>query len=391
MRIFTFTPFDFDLLLFSRDTGLVTRGLQAIGIESKVVLLGKSRPGEHADIMRITWGQACDPVWWRQWGLNGVVSYSWAQPKYAPCLQAIHAAGIRIFLKLDCGEAGLTPRLETRAYVRRAYRGYRDSGRSAPFAMLGALAKTSVHFFPSYYLHPLMAYLSIADAIGVESPLGAACLTQAIKLTASVHLAERIHIVGHPIADIMRFAGECKRKQIIAVGRWESYVKNAPLLMSALDILLRSHPEYVVVICGTGEQLLRGIIQRLIPSVSARIRILGSVPNDQLPAYYNTSQIMLVTSRWESFNIAAAEALCCGCSIVGPGHIGSMRWFVSADSGTTADDYNAAGLACALEQECRAWETGGRDPARISELWREQLAAPKVARQIVRALRLDAG
>jgi len=388
MRIFTFTPADFHPFPYSRDSGLTARGLQALGVESKVVLFGARRSDDDPDTIRITWDQACSADWWRQWQLDAVVSYSWAQPRHAPLLRAMRAADLRIFLRLDCGEALLTPRIEPGAYLRRTFNGYRDLGHTALVAALAALAKTAVNLSPSYYLKPLMDYFALADALGVESPLGAERLVQAIGIAGRRELIERVHTIGHPVADYMRYAGEPKAKQIIAVGRWESFVKNAPLLLASLGQVLTQRPDYTAVICGSGAERLHLLARRLAPEVQGRIQILGPVANEALPAHHGRSQLMVVSSRWESFNIAAAEALCCGCSIVGPHRIGSMRWFAADDCGTTAATYDLPGLTAALLREIKAWEEGRRKPERISALWRERVAAPSVARQIVQVLQL---
>jgi len=103
---------------------------------------------------------------------------------------------------------------------------------------------------------------------------------------------------------------------------------------------------------------------------------------------YGRSQIILITSLWESFNIAAAEALCCGCSLVGPHRDCIMRWFAAENCGTTAERYDRQGMVDALLTEIRAWEEGGAIRRESARFWLDRVAATSVARQIVRALRL---
>ena len=98
------------------------------------------------------------------------------------------------------------------------------------------------------------------------------------------------------------------------------------------------------------------------------------------------SKIFLMSSRHESFGIAAAEALCAGCSVVGPPHIPSVPWFCGSDSGTVATTYSKTGLGDALEAEASAWETGMRDPLKISANWHSRVGAEAVARQLVSLL-----
>ena len=90
-------------------------------------------------------------------------------------------------------------------------------------------------------------------------------------------------------------------------------------------------------------------------------------------------------SAYESFGIAAAEALCAGCSVVAGRSVSmpSFEWFVSEKSGTLAERDNAAGHSEALRAELDAWNGGRRDAQKISDAWCERLHADKVARQVL--------
>jgi len=61
----------------------------------------------------------------------------------------------------------------------------------------------------------------------------------------------------------------------------------------------------------------------------------------------------------------------------------SLRWFVSAESGSLAARLDGESLATAVEKEMEAWESGARDPLAISEIWRSRLHAPEVARGLL--------
>jgi len=57
MRIFTFTPVTFGggPDFFARDSGLLCRGLQAIGIESQAVMPDGSQACNESDLIRTTY------------------------------------------------------------------------------------------------------------------------------------------------------------------------------------------------------------------------------------------------------------------------------------------------------------------------------------------------
>ena len=85
-----------------------------------------------------------------------------------------------------------------------------------------------------------------------------------------------------------------------------------------------------------------------------------------------------------SFGIAAAEALCCGCSVVAGESVSmaSFAWFVSENSGRLSATDDVQGHARALRDELHEWDRGGRDPAAISAIWARRLHTEKVAEKV---------
>lgn len=47
-----------------------------------------------------------------------------------------------------------------------------------------------------------------------------------------------------------------------------------------------------------------------------RVHFRGVCPRDKMPLYYSAADVCLITSRYESFSLAAAEALACGTPVV---------------------------------------------------------------------------
>jgi glycosyltransferase involved in cell wall biosynthesis len=115
-----------------------------------------------------------------------------------------------------------------------------------------------------------------------------------------------------------------------------------------------------------------------------RIHLCGAMERSELAALLNRSQIFYSPSAYESFGIAAAEALCCGCSVVGTQSLAmpAFEWFVSENSGTLGED-NVTSHVSALLIELKAWDESKRQPEQISSTWRERLHAPRLAQSIV--------
>src|SRR5688572_23883490 len=108
MKVATCTPVDFeaDEHFFGRDSGLMCRGFQEIGIECVSVMPGDPRAEDPADLVRADLDELSDPAWWCSQGVELVLLYAWGDPRFVNVAAAIRSAGIRLVQSLDT--AGLT-------------------------------------------------------------------------------------------------------------------------------------------------------------------------------------------------------------------------------------------------------------------------------------------
>ena len=109
--------------------------------------------------------------------------------------------------------------------------------------------------------------------------------------------------------------------------------------------------------------------------------MLGRLDHQELNSYLRASKVYLLTSHSETFNIAGAEALCCGCSVVGPAQIPSSAYFAGKESGSISYIRNATHMSDALMAEVDEWNNQRRDPERISAQWVAELGAEAVAKR----------
>ncbi|MBR5774692.1 MAG: hypothetical protein IKY42_00320, partial [Bacteroidaceae bacterium] len=87
---------------FIRDTGLISRTLQSMGIESKCIMpLPYHDSDQREGIIRTEYKNLKSVSWWKSLGIDAVVLYSWGAPKYTLIARAIHKAGIKLVLHLD--------------------------------------------------------------------------------------------------------------------------------------------------------------------------------------------------------------------------------------------------------------------------------------------------
>ena len=368
-------------IIWSRDGGLVCLGFRSQGVDSKFVSLGEPKVCENAPWIHATDAQMRDPAWWRQWQLRGVVL--WGSHLDDLISQAIKAAGLKLVVHLDT-DGLCSPRVAFWQYLARSYALFRDQGRW-PAAGLALLKTILFRLCPQTNDTKMVRYAERADLITINTPLAQQRFQRLLRIFGKPEVAERVQVVSSPLAlDAVYDAGVPKRKQIVAAGRWEAYQKDAPRVLEVMARVLALHPEFSAVLIGPGANHLERLWSRLPEAVRPRVRIAGQVDRATLIRNYQESSIMLIGSRYESLHLATVEALACGCSLAGPAAIVSINYLSSANSGTLAPTRGAADLADAVGAEIEAWKNGERNPARISQHWRERFEAPNYARKVLR-------
>jgi glycosyltransferase involved in cell wall biosynthesis len=120
-----------------------------------------------------------------------------------------------------------------------------------------------------------------------------------------------------------------------------------------------------------------------------RVKIRGRLGRNELAELYLQARILYSSSAFESFGIAAAEALCSGCTVVAARLVsmGSFDWFTRGGGGTLAEVDSLSGHVEALRQELAKWRCGERDPVAISGLWGPLLHERAVADRVVTLIR----
>jgi glycosyltransferase involved in cell wall biosynthesis len=387
IRWYTCTPVAFGGAadFFARDSGLLCRGFQALGLESRAVMPGARQPDDVADLMRTDFANLESAEWWRSHGLDGVVLYAWGRPKFRKVAAAIHQAGIFLVLNQDNG--GLVSPLAGFSKWLREQWILAGQGRSVSawlhFYQL-ALRGMSIGLCLTDPLRA--AHLKQGDVLACVSPQAAEHYRKMCRFYGGADLANRVALVPHPVQALFGFSSGSKRRQVACVARWQDVVQKRPwLLMEVVGLLVAADFGVSVVIAGQATPALEAWHRALPASQRQRVQIRGRVERDELAGILRDSQVFFSPSAYESFGIAAAEALCSGCSVVA-GHsdsLASFAWFVGEDSGTLAAVDDAAGHLLALQNELAAWQRGQRNAQRISQVWCERLHADRVAATVL--------
>jgi glycosyltransferase involved in cell wall biosynthesis len=388
MKVATCTPVDFEASprFFSRDTGLLCRGFQAAGVDCLVVMLGARTASDDPDLVRGSSAELESPHWWRSQRLDLVVLYAWGHPKFLAVARAIRAAGIRLIQSMDT--AGLpSPFADFSIWMQTTWA---EVTMPQPLRdRLKRIARGGRDFIPSLFERSRLDMMNECDVLAAISP--AACISINAYATAlgRADVAAKLTVVPHPVSPAMKEEGEPRENRLLVVGRWgkaDAAQKDPRLTLRLAHDFLRNHPSWRAEIIGPNVGLLAPPSSAWQPAVRERLKLTEFIHHEELRERYATSRILLCSSRFESFHIASAEAVCCGCSVVVADHplLASTAWFTTSSSGTLSHTRRPRDFSNALAAEVGAWARGDRSDASRAEGWRRQVHANRIARMLLR-------
>ncbi len=388
-RWFTCTPIAFSggPDFFTRDSGLLSRGFQALGIESRVVMPGEAQAQDAPDVLRTDYANLESAKWWRSNHLDGVVLYAWASPRFRKVAAAIQQAGIFLVLNQDNGGL-ISPLAGFKGWLEEQWiltgRGMVSGSRISFLTRL--LRSLTVGLFVTDPLRA--AHLKAGNVIACVSPAAAVHYRKLCRVYGGEALAKRVEVIPHPVESSFYFdeLSKSKFRQVVCVGRWEDGLqKRATLMLAVIQEIVTRDPLLLVEVIGSMTPELMAWHVCLSAEQQARVSLRGRLERGQLVEAFRKSCIFYSPSAYESFGIAAGEALCCGCSVVAgkSPSMTSFEWFVSKDSGLLASADNGEGHLLALKKELDCWDQGGRNPLMIAKTWGHLLHANQVAAQVI--------
>ena len=383
-RWFTAIPhiYQGDLAVWNRLEGDLCLTFRKLGMDSRLVMFGDLREHEHLPLITCAPAQMQDPAWWKQWRLDGVILISWGSPRYEPIARAIKESGCKLVVRLDT-DGMKSPRIHFGRYLKGSY--YHSRQERKAFHALYAIFKTLLfRFVPAAFDHGTCAHLNHADIILVETPLGNQWLRRYFFELDRQDLASKLRVLPHQAkAEIVYDPDIPKLPQVMAVGRWDAFQKDGAKLIKVLGMVLPHYPRYSVVVAGSGAERMEKLRSSLPSYLHSRIVITGLLDHVGLHRHYQVAQVLLFTSRYEGFPVAAAEALCCGCTVVGAATLSSMNYISSLGGGTVALTRSSRDYADALAAELDAWAACERAPGLISRDWQKRVSSTAVATAIL--------
>ncbi len=318
-----------------------------------------SHPSPSTGHEPVIWASPSDvrkPSWWQSHNPDFVILGLWTRHKYDPIRLASLSATPRVIERAD-SDGMRTASCGLRTYARRRYDYFRDHTLSwpQPVSVLCSYLYSAISILACPWMERRIAKtLRLIPDLAVETP-GAAESWRSLVLR--LQATTRIHHIPHPVqTELFRYPGSgLKQKRVISVGRWHTYQKSLPLLLSVLRTFLERHPDWSGMVVGSGLKQ---------PSPHPRIAFTQSLTPADLAEWMRTSRIFLFSSRYESFLLAGAEALVAGCSVVGPETLVATQQLVEIQGCAPTTSRN---LLEGLEAEHQAWEEGRRDSSQISK------------------------
>lgn len=141
---------------------------------------------------------------------------------------------------------------------------------------------------------------------------------------------------------------------ILTVARLD-YHKGIDTVIRALPAIRAAFPAARYAVAGVG--IRRDYLERLIGELGLgdAVRLLGFVPDEDLPALYNAADLFVLASRRfdllvEGFGIAVVEASACGLPVIGGRSGGIPEAVREGETGLLVDPEDPAALAGAIGQ-----------------------------------------
>jgi len=354
-----------------KDPGVIADYLASFG-HSVTVYCYATDSAKSDSVKKISKQQSNSADFWKRENVDYIIIYSWLSLRFSQMIESLKQTQKKIILKLDSDGRLLYPFKPT--YLR-------TLGRD------NSLKQLAIHIVRLVQWHILfknislrkLKQLELADAYIIESPRALDNLRKSLNRLNRSALIPRSHFIANPI-NIQPSKGLLKEREnkIICVGRWNDKQKNAAGLRRVLKTI--NFNDWTVEIIGEGAKEIKEYLSAY--QEADKIIAVPAVEHQLISKHYETAKIFFCPSYFESFNLAAAEALACGCSLAGS-PLESFHYFCDDDRfGTLSDNFKAESLKKALQTELIRWNEGRYRPEEIADYWRNKLSPETTTREI---------
>jgi 1,2-diacylglycerol 3-alpha-glucosyltransferase len=129
-----------------------------------------------------------------------------------------------------------------------------------------------------------------------------------------------------------KYLGDAFERLLLLVARLAPQ-KDIPMLLRAFALLRREHPEVLLLLVGSGplEGSLRTQVEEM--GLQGQVTFAGTVPYEQLPAYYAASDVLVLSSAYEGNARVLAEAAASARPVVSTAVSGAADTIVEGETG----------------------------------------------------------
>jgi len=368
-----------------KDPGQIPLGLIDIGINSGVITTAKKELENYnpkLPLVKRTLEEFYDEDFWLRNDSDVIIAYPLQGAYYSPLIEKMKAGGKKVLLKFD-SDGRIAYPLQRHSF--RVPLNERLTARNLVSDIWWHLASTSLkRSRHAKVAAEIIKQIELSEGAMIESPDALSNLNYFLAAWGRSDLTKKTYFIPNPVTPEF-VEGEIGKKENIAIsyGRWDDYrQKNTMVLVETVVEFLKGRRDFRFIIFGNGTELVKKLLEAAPENVRDRIEILGFVEREKIKEFLSGAKIFFVPSRWESFSIASAEALCTGCSVAGTPleslHFLSMQGF----SGTTASSFDRGAILAALLQDAMKWDRENYEPKKISTFWRAKLDRKIVAKNI---------
>lgn len=387
MKIYTcaLMPFEANDAFFSRDSGLLSRSLQAIGVESRVVMPALETK-DPFDVIRATPTEFIDVAWWQRLDIEGVVFITWGFKEHTSVIQAARDAGILTCAIIEtCGNP--FPYAEILDTIRTYWRKGKFIN-NFPKRAIGTAARS----FLSAYRGATDQYhravqIAVPHYALFNTPSGMERCLGLNKWFPNINRRSKALLFGYPIPDTFQPLESKERKaNVIAIARWDALRHKRPhVLKKVIDLSLEMHSSVTFEIFGRLTDDLIRWHDQLLPNNRDRVQLRGVQPSKEIAKSIGRSQVLYCPSAMDGIPLAVIEGLCGGCSVVGlkTKDVAGLYWAVQEGDGSFAMNDSISSHASAVINEIRQWEDLRRNPRDISTRWKKWFSARQFSERIV--------
>lgn len=159
--------------------------------------------------------------------------------------------------------------------------------------------------------------------------------TRAFSPEPQAQARQRLGLVGTPL--------------LLAVGNLLP-AKRMDWVIEALSLLRRRHPQAQLVVVGDGPERAKLATQVHSLGLTDSVRLVGAVPQAELPAWYSAADLLILASSREGWPNVLLEAMACGTPVVAS-LVGGVAEVIASDTlGLAVRLESASDLAAAIER-----------------------------------------